>query len=102
VGDNEDVGEVAVEGAAAEVDAAEVDAAEVDAAEVDAAEVDAAEVDAAEVDTVGASAGAFGSVDDVDAFDKDSAIGALSLAGSMGTSESSLFMDGPILHFALS
>ena len=49
-----------------------------------------------------ASEEAIGSGDDLDAFDDKSDIGALSHSGSKGTNESSLFMDGSILHFALS
>lgn len=49
-----------------------------------------------------ASEEAVGSDEDIDVFDGESDIGALSLSGSKGTSESSLFMDGSILHFALS
>ena len=49
-----------------------------------------------------ASEEAIGSGDDFDAFEGKSDIGALSHSGSKGTNESSLFMDGSILHFALS
>ena len=52
--------------------------------------------------TVGASEEAIGSGDDFDVIDAESDIGALSHSGSKGTNESSLFMDGSILHFALS